>query len=234
MNSSRAIVVERLSFAYDECPILENLSFTIRAGEFLGIIGPNGGGKTTFLKLLMGFVKPTQGLVTLGGVLPIAMRCKMGYVPQIHRVDRDFPITVAELVLLGALSQASPWRGYPLSLRTRADLLLDELGLTAYRGSPFGLLSGGLAQRALLARALLADPDFLFLDEPTAHIDVPSSLIIGALLERLKGAKTILFVTHDLRAVKERVDRILCIDRQAHIYSPNQICTHVAMGLYNS
>lgn len=232
MSSRGTIVVTDLCFEYEAGLVLENLSLKIQAGELIGLIGPNGGGKTTFLKLLMGFLVPTSGSLFLSGEIPKKMRCRVGYVPQIHRMDRDFPITVRELVLLGALFRASPLRGYPISVVQRAEALLEELGLLAYQDRSFSCLSGGLAQRALLARALLADPEFLFLDEPTAHIDAPSVEVMGTLLDRLRGSKTILLVTHDLRAIQGRVDRILCVEKQAQFYSPDQMCAHMRMGLY--
>ncbi len=227
-SSSSPVVIEttNLSFRYDSTPVLERLSLAIYAGEWIGIIGPNGGGKTTLLRLLMGFLTPTEGQVKR----PEGTR--IGYVPQVHRTDRDFPITVWDLVMLGALSEASPLWGYPAVYKQRAEELIRQLGLTAHRLAPVGSLSGGLAQRALLARALVADPDLLILDEPTAHVDAASAHLICSLLDSYKGKKTILLVTHDMKTIVERIDRVLCVDRIAHFSAPQSICAHVSMGLY--
>lgn len=220
------IEIDDLSFSYDEMAVLRRVHLRIKRGEFVGIMGPNGGGKTTLLKLLMGFLKPTQGKIRVQG--------KIGYVPQAQGADRDFPITVEELILLGAVGETTFWGNYPAEVRARARALIERLGLGPHREKAFGSLSGGLAQRALLARTLLADPDLLLLDEPTANIDAASSALIYEWLESLKGTKTILLVTHDLRTVVERVDRVLCVQGQVSSYLPKEVCEHFAMGLYHT
>ena len=220
------IEIEDLFFSYDSVNILERVTLGIGAGEFVGIMGPNGGGKTTLLKLLMGFLKPTRGKVAVQG--------KIGYVPQVNRTDRDFPITVGELVLLGALSKCGFWGAYPSEVKARAAELIRLLGLEPHEGKVFGSLSGGLAQRALLARALLGDPDLLILDEPTANIDAQSTAVIFDLLESLKGKKTILIVSHDLKTIIERVDRVLCVQCEVSSLKPKDVCEHFALGLYHT
>lgn len=220
------IELKQISFSYERAQILDNVSLSIGAGEFVGIIGPNGGGKTTLLKLLLGFLKPTRGRVLVKGTI--------GYVPQVQRVDREFPITVEELVMLGALSKATVFGGYPEEVAKRADVLLRQLGLFEHRMKTFGSLSGGMAQKALLARALLSDPDVLLLDEPTANIDQASTAVILDMLESLKGEKTILIVTHDLKTIVETVDRVLCVQNQVSVLLPEQICEHFALGLYHT
>jgi len=220
------IEIENLSFSYEAVSILNKVNLRIQKGEFIGIIGPNGGGKTTLLKLLMGFLTPTKGKISVAG--------RVGYVPQVHRTDRDFPITLSELVLLGALSKTTFWGTYPATIKARADALIEQLGLGPHKNKIFGSLSGGLAQRALLARALLSDPDLLFLDEPTANIDTPSMAVIFELLESLKGKKTILIVTHDLKTIIERVDKVLCVQEQVSAFLPKEVCEHFALGLYHT
>jgi zinc transport system ATP-binding protein len=220
------IEIEELSFSYDANVILEKIDLHIGQGEFIGIIGPNGGGKTTLLKLLMGFLRPSKGRVVLRG--------KVGYVPQINRTDRDFPITVHELIMLGGLSEISFWGAYPEEIKEKAMGLIKLLGLDAHKEKIFGSLSGGLAQKALLARALLSDPDILILDEPTANIDPASSAAILELLESLKRKKTILMVTHDLKTIIERVDRVLCVEKEITSLLPQDVCKHFAFGLYHT
>lgn len=220
------IEINNLWFFYDAVSVLQRVNLRVQKGEFIGIMGPNGGGKTTLLKLLMGFLRPAQGMVSVRGVV--------GYVPQVHRTDRDFPITLHELVLLGALSKMSFWGTYPKEVKERADELIDQLGLTPHKNKVFGALSGGLAQRALLARSLLSDPDLLLLDEPTANIDASSTAVIYELLHSLKGRKTILLVTHDLKTIIERVDRVLCVQGEVNSYMPKDVCEHFALGLYHT
>jgi zinc transport system ATP-binding protein len=227
-----AIAASQISFSYDaRTPVLQKADLQIAFGEFIGIIGPNGGGKTTLLKLIMGFIAPESGKLSLFGKSPIQMRKRIGYVPQVHQTDRDFPITVLELVMLGCVENRF---SYPSHTKEKALHLIAELGLESHRSQPFASLSGGLAQRALLARALISDPDLLLLDEPTANIDPHSRSAILEKLEAFKGTKTILLVTHDLRTIIEPVDRILCVQGQITSYLPSQICEHFAFGLYHT
>lgn len=218
--------IENLCFTYDRTHILQEVSLLIQKGEFVGIMGPNGGGKTTLLKLILGFLKPTSGCVKVRG--------RIGYVPQAQKTDRDFPITTEELILLGALSQTTFWGTYPPHIKEKAAALMERLGLTEHKDKVFGSLSGGLAQRALLARALLSDPDILLLDEATANIDPASTQTIFELLEEFRGQKTILLVTHDLKTIVERVDRILCVQCTVSSYLPKEVCEHFALGLYHT
>lgn len=220
------IDIKNLYFSYERMHLLQDVSLQIDEGEFIGIMGPNGGGKTTLLKLIMSFLTPTAG--------EIQVRGKIGYVPQVQRTDRDFPITVTELILLGALSRTTFWGTYPAEIKGKARYLMNKLGLTAHKNKVFGALSGGLAQRALLARALLSDPDILLLDEPTANIDASSSKVIFEMLAKLKGKKTILLVTHDLKTIIERVDRVLCVQGNVSSFLPKEVCEHFALGLYHS
>lgn len=234
LTRTPAIQISELSFGYGNIPVLEKIDLQVQPGEFIGIMGPNGGGKTTLLKLLMGFLSPSQGKVSIFGAPPQEARLKMGYVPQAHRTDRDFPITLFELVLLGSLSKITAWGSYPKEEKEKANELIEKMGLSPHKNKVFGSLSGGLAQRALLARALLSDPDLILLDEPTANIDPPSAAAIFNLLEGLKGKKTILLVTHDLRTIIERVDRVLCVQGQISSFLPKDVCEHFALGLYHT
>jgi zinc transport system ATP-binding protein len=227
------IHTSNLKFSYEKEPVLQDVSLSIEKGECVGIIGPNGGGKTTLLKLLMGFLTPVSGKIRVLGKRPQDARESIGYVPQYHNVDRDFPVTTEQLILLGALSKASLFGKYPKAVLRKAEDLMEELGLLAHRKKTFGSLSGGLAQRALLARALISEPEILLLDEPTANVDPISSQIILKKLFRMKGEKTILFVTHQLKMIAKDVDRVLCVQSQVFDYEPQSVCEHFAMGLYH-
>ncbi len=223
---SKTIELHQLCFSYAHEHILKQVTLYVEQGEFIGVMGPNGGGKTTLLKLLMGFLEPSYGSVKVHG--------KIGYVPQNSRTDRDFPITTLELILLGALSKTGIFGIYPSGVKEKANMLIDQLGLKKHIHKVFGSLSGGLAQRALLARALLSDPDILLLDEPTANIDTASSRVILEMLQALKGEKTILLVTHDLKTIIERVDRVICVQGQVSSLEPKDVCEHFALGLYHT
>lgn len=227
-----AIKSNNLFFQYEETPILENVSFVIAPGEFVGIFGPNGGGKTTLLKLLLGFLKPQKGSLEILGESPKTAREKMGYVPQISHLDRQFPITVLEVVMMGCLDK-SPWHSYTKDAKEKARAALEEVGMLDFQNHSFGTLSGGQAQRVLIARALVSKPTILLLDEPTASVDASAEESIYKLLEHLKGAMTILMVTHDLQVMLQKVDRFICVHRDVTSYSQAQVCDHFAQGLYH-
>jgi zinc transport system ATP-binding protein len=230
--------VDHLTFsyplAYKSEPVLQNASTTIAQNEFVGIIGPNGGGKTTFLKLLMGILKPSSGKITLLGKSPSESKKEIAYVPQVFRVDRQFPLTVLELVLGGCFSKKLWWQSFDKEDREKALLALEKVGLLSFAKASFGSLSGGQAQRALIARALVSSPKILILDEPTANVDKQAEKEICTLLHELKNKCTIIMVTHDLKTVLTLIDYVLYIQRDiTKIYKP-QLCEHFTLGLYHS
>lgn len=229
----KVIDVKDLSFAYQDTPILQGLSFEVFKGEFIGIIGPNGGGKTTLLKLLMGFLEPQAGHIQILGKSPTTIQTQIAYVPQVLRYDKQFPISVYELVLMGRLSRL-PWFGkYSQQDRKAVERSLERVNLLEFKDAPFGTLSGGQSQRALIARALVSEPKILFLDEPTASVDPQAEADIYELLNSLKSSMTILVVTHDLNTAIKVVERIFCVQRQLISLLPEEVCEHFAMGLYH-
>lgn len=232
--SAPVLVTQHLNFSYDKTEVLENINLTIQPGEFIGIFGPNGGGKTTFLKLLMGFLQPSQGTIHLFGKSPSEARLKIGYVPQSVRLDRAFPISVIDVVLMGRLSKLKWWGGWPKESRKKACQALDQVGLLHMAEAPFGTLSGGQAQRVLIARAIVGDPDLLLLDEPTASVDPLAEKEIHDLLTELSTQLTIFMVTHDLQSVLGLAKRLLCIHRTATLINPKEVCEHFALGLYHT
>ncbi len=227
------INVDSVSFGYEET-LLHEINLHVRRGEFIAIFGPNGGGKTTFLKLLMGFLKPKKGSISILGLTPKKARKEIGYVPQIARFDRQFPLTVLDLVLMGALSELNRWGSYKNEIKERARSLIHKMGLSAHENHAFGTLSGGQAQRALIARALLSSPEVLLLDEPTANVDPKAEEKIHELLLELKGKTTILMVTHHLQSILKKADRLLCVQRTLTSYSPEEVCKHFTLGLYHT
>lgn len=229
-----ALFVDHLNFGYTQERILQNVSFQISPGEFVGIIGPNGGGKTTLLKLLMGFLKPQSGQIQLFGNSPKQARQTMAYMPQNLQFDRQFPITVWELVLGGCLRSTHWWGGYTTEAKKKAHAAIERVGLHGHLNRTFGTLSGGEAQRALLARALVSSPKILFLDEPTSNVDAEAEKQIHSLLRELIGSVTLLIVTHDLNAVVDRMDKVLCVQHEVSSLSPQEVCAHYAIGLYHS
>lgn len=222
-------------FSYPQAPILRHVSFDIYPQEFVGVIGPNGGGKTTLLKLILGFLKPSKGTIRLFGQIPSKKICYRGvaYVPQTIHFDRDFPISVEEVVLGGLISRL-PWYGF--FDRKEIHLVhevLQRMHLEHLKTASFGNLSGGQAQRVLVARALVSSPKLLLLDEPTASVDKRAEEDIYNLLEGLKKEMTIIHVTHDLDVASKRGDRLLCVQQTVSEMKPDDICRHMKMGLYS-
>lgn len=236
-GASPLIELTHASFSYSGTPVLKDVSFQVQPGEFVGLIGPNGGGKTTLLKLLLGFLKPTHGKVLVfgkeAGSHHSAVSQRIAYVPQSVRFDRDFPISVEEVVFLGLMSRL-PWHGCFLSVdRKAARDALEKTGLSHFAQSPFGSLSGGQAQRVLIARALVSHPELLLLDEPTASVDSEAEADIYTLLNQLKGEMTILMVTHDLSVAIGQVERIFCVQNGVRELKPEDVCKHFSLGLYH-
>ena len=234
MTRTPVVVAENLSFAYPSQVIFDKASLSVREGEFVGMIGPNGGGKTTLLKLIMGFYKPTAGRLSIFGTEPRAARREMAWVPQNLQYDRQFPITVMELVLGGCLIHSKWWGGFQAKEKRIAQEAIARVGLADFAQRPFGTLSGGQAQRALIARALASQPKLLLLDEPTASVDAQAEEAIYAILEELKGTMTLMMVTHDLNAIVPKMDRILCIQHGIEALTPSEVCEHYALGLYHA
>jgi zinc transport system ATP-binding protein len=237
MQDLPMIEFDQVSFSYQNTPVLNQVTFQVYPGEFVGLIGPNGGGKTTLLKLILGFLKPSRGILHVFGKIARdgehTPPNQIAYVPQSMRFDRDFPISVEEVVLSGLISHL-PWYGqFRSSDRKRAKEALEETGLAHLSDHPFGTLSGGQAQRVLIARALVSQPQLLLLDEPTASVDSQAEADIYAILNKLKGKMTILMVTHDLLAAIEQVQRVLCVQGGVISLKPEEVCKHFAFGLYH-
>ncbi len=227
------IKFDQVFFSYDTIPVLINVSLAIQEGEFIGIIGPNGGGKTTALKLMLDFLSPDRGSVKIFGSDPKTMWENVGYVPQMMDFDEQFPISVLEVVLMGSLSKASWWGHFPKREIENAHQTLKTVGLYEFKDRPFGSLSGGQKQRALIGRALISHPKLLLLDEPTANVDPHVQKDIYELLKTLKKSMTILLVSHDFEMLIKHVDRILCFQKEVSSLLPTQVCEHFALGLYH-
>lgn len=234
MESKPTVVrVKKLSFAYQDFLVLRDVNLSVNAGEFVGIIGPNGGGKTTLLKLLMGFLQPLAGSIEVFGKEPADTLSRIAYVPQTSRFDKQFPISVLEVVLLGRLSHLSWYGRYSQADQQAALAALEKVQLLDLKNRAFGTLSGGQAQRVLIARALVSNPDLLLLDEPTASVDMQTQTEIYALLRALCGTMTIMMVTHDLNVAINHVQKVICVQNEVITLKPQEVCEHFALGLYH-
>ena len=223
-DMSMALDVRNLSVFYGEDCALENINLQVGEREFLGIIGPNGGGKTTLLKAILGLVTPQAGQVIIFGQAGAAARRNIGYVPQFSRFDRRFPISVGEVVLMGRLAGRSPWWvRYTAADYAVVDSVLQRLEIADLKQRQIGQLSGGQLQRVLIARALAVEPRILILDEPTASVDSASKTRIYEVLKDLNRDMTILIVTHDLSAVSSNIDKIACLNQQLYYHGRTEL-----------
>jgi zinc transport system ATP-binding protein len=222
-----------VSFAYDiGPPALEHVSLIVEGGEFLGLVGPNGGGKSTLLKLVLGLLRPASGEVRVAGGTPRASRKVIGYVPQYARFARDFPISVEETVLMGRLGATRLMGGYHAADREAAHVAMKETEVLELRRRPLGTLSGGQLQRVLVARALACDPRILILDEPTANIDMRAETEIFDLFKGLNQRMTIVVVSHDIGFISRYVTRVACVNRTLLCHQPVPIGVEMIEKLY--
>ena len=233
----KAIEINQLSVYYEQVLALKDISLSIEEGEYVGIVGPNGGGKSTFMKALLGFVPIHSGSIKIFGQKPSNYKGQIGYVPQFSKVDRNFPITVEEVVCMGTMkSGVTPFFQYSAKNRELAGQQLAQVGMEHRRKRQIGDLSGGEFQKMLIARALTVQPDLLLLDEPTSSLDVQSRDEIYEILNRLKGQMTILMITHDLDTNLPQLDSVIAFNttlRDQGLYGNSRLgkkgdSTHVA------
>lgn len=201
-------------FSYSHEEVLCDIDFAIEKSWFVGIVGPNGGGKTTLLRLALGLEQPGSGMVRLLGDTPVAKRRHVGYVMQHQQFDEHFPIAVLDVVLMG-LSQGTKIGFFGKREVNIALEALEQVGIVDLSGRPFAQLSGGQRQRVLIAQALVGKPRLLMLDEPTANIDSEGEAAIHELLRKLAGEQSILMVSHNINTVLDCATHVLCVNRMA-------------------
>jgi zinc transport system ATP-binding protein len=230
---TEALLIDGVSFAYDTLAALENISLKVKEREFLGIVGPNAGGKSTLLKLILGILAPQKGRILVFNRSPKEARRQVGYVPQYPNFARDFPITVEQAVLMGRLGPGIRFSsGYSKTDRMAARRSLEEVEAADIATRQIGALSGGQLQRMLLARALASHPRLLILDEPTANIDQRVEGEIFDLLRTLNQRMTILVVSHDIAFISSYVSRVACLSRTLLCHDTDSIDGEVIHTLY--
>lgn len=219
MNS--VITFKDISFKYDTEFVLKNISFKIHKNDFIGLIGPNGGGKTTILKLMLGLLKPFGGSIEIFNQTPQKARAKIGYLPQYSRLDDTFPITVEEVVAMGLFKNFSL---FPfIKNKSEIKAALKQVSMDQLAKKQYGSLSGGQKQRCLIARALVSKPEILLLDEPTSSVDSRVEQDIYELLKELNKKMTIILVSHDLGFVSKYIKRIFCINKNIACHKTNEV-----------
>jgi len=232
------IEISHLDFAYGEQLVLKHINLAVEPGSTLGLIGPNGGGKTTLLRLLLGLHEPTRGSIRIAGHSPrdaVRRGNIVGYLPQKPEFPGNFPLSVRQTVHLGLVGKTGALRRFKREDVIFADSLLDRIGVHEQADAPLGELSGGQQQRVLIARALASKPQLLLLDEPTTGIDRSGQQKFVDFLEGLKREMrlTIVFTSHDLRTVSTMCDRIACLNVTLHYHDvPERIPAELLFGMF--
>ncbi len=231
MSESSVVDLKKVSFSYDGPLILENVNLSVYKGDFACIVGPNGGGKTTLLKLILGLLHPDCGEVRVFGEAPEKARPRMGYMPQHVHPDPQFPVTVMDVVLMGALGHKL---GGPYSKADREGALtaLEEVDMANLANRLFSDISGGQRQRVLIARALCCRPELLLLDEPTAGIDLLIEERLFEILQELNKRMTIMIVSHDTGFVSKFVKSVICVNRRVFVHPTSDITGEMIQDIY--
>lgn len=231
MPDDAVIQIDRLSFAYPQTPVLDDVRLLIPRGDFVCMVGPNGGGKTTLLRLILGLLTPASGTVRVFGRSPIEVRRRIGYMPQHTQLDPQFPVRAVDVVQMGRLGSGLVG---PLRAADKAKALaaLEEVRLADCARRPFAALSGGQRQRVLIARALACDPELLLMDEPTANLDPLVQDDMHELLHELNQRLTIVLVSHDVGFVTQHAKTVVCVNRQVRVHCASEITGDAIQALY--
>lgn len=233
MNKNKAAIeIKDLSFSIDELSILENINMSIKQGDFAGLVGPNGGGKTTLLKLILGLYKAQSGTIKIFGEPVKTQRKVIGYVPQYANFNCDFPISVQDTVLQGRLGLTKFLGGYSKKDKSIANKVMLETEIADLANRSIQSLSGGQMQRVLVARALAAEPEILLLDEPTANIDQRAEKDIFDLFKIINQRMTILIISHDIGFVSDYINKVFCLNKTLVCHDASPVTSETIHALY--
>lgn len=229
--SAKLISLHDVSVSYDGKEAIAGVNLDVFADDYLGIIGPNGGGKTTLIKAILGTV-PYSGTIDYDASLRTRSGLAIGYLPQQNLFDRSFPITVREVVVSGLQAQKRLGMGYKRADYALADSYLKQMGIAEQADKAIGEISGGQMQRALLCRAVISEPKILILDEPTTYVDNRFEGELYRLLSELSHRMAIIVVSHDIGTITSAVKNIVCVNRHVHRHHSN-IITPEQLSNYN-
>ncbi len=226
------VEIKDLAFAYNGETVLQDVNLTVRQKDFMAIIGPNGGGKTTLLKLILGLLRPVKGTIRVDGKSPREASPCIGYVPQDVHMNRSFPITAVDVVLMGKFDPKQRLTRRPAANRRDALAALERMKMAAHANKKIGMLSGGQRQRVFIARALVSRPKLLLLDEPTASIDTKGQADFYRLLTELNQDITVLMVSHDLLVISRYVKSVACVNKKLHYHDQAEITGDMLETMY--
>ena len=227
------IEIRDVCFAFNGQPVLTDINLRVKTGAFLAMIGPNGGGKTTLLRLMLGLLSPHKGSVRVFGKPPREVSYRIGYVPQDVHINQRFPISALDVVLMGKLKPGRGWSRYSRKDRIAAHDALERMEVGAYSHRRIGELSGGQLQRVFVARALITESELLFLDEPTASIDTKGQREFYQLLKSLNESITIIIVSHDLMVLSEYVKSVACVNQHLHYHDQAEVTGEMLETMYS-
>ena len=219
----KLIEIKNISASYDTKMVLKDVSLSVWKDDFLGIIGPNGGGKTTLLKIILGLMKPASGEVSLFDKGKQVSSLKIGYLPQTNPIDKRFPISVYEVVSSGLTSEKPRFRNFTVSQQAHIHQLIAQFGLTSLAKRAIGELSGGQLQRVLLARAIVSHPQLLILDEPNTYVDKMFESQFNDLLGKIKKNTAIILVSHDVGTLLTMVKNVACVNETLHYHPGTEL-----------
>ncbi|RKD99940.1 metal ABC transporter ATP-binding protein [Marinifilum flexuosum] len=222
---NKLLELKSINAAYDDTLVLKDVDLVVKENDFVGIIGPNGGGKTTLLKVILGILKPISGEIHVNG-------STIGYLPQINQVDKKFPISVRDVVLSGLMGVKKLFGRYSPENRKRANELMDQMGILHLKNKNIGELSGGQLQRVFLCRAIISDPQLLILDEPDTYVDSNFEGELYDILDQLNDHIAIVIVSHDVGTICSHVKTIACVN-QTLCYHDSNIISQEQLKAYN-
>jgi zinc transport system ATP-binding protein len=227
----KIIELNEVTAGYDQEVALKDANLVVNERDFIGVIGPNGGGKTTLVKLMVGLLKPMKGRVVLHQQRSNGFQSVIGYLPQVNRFDNRFPISVIDVVLSGLLSEKSAFSVFSRKDKDNALALLDKMGISDLYKKPIGELSGGQMQRVFLCRAIITSPRLLILDEPNTFVDNQFEADLYETLKELNNQMAIMIVSHDVGTISYYVKTIACVNKSLH-YHPSNIISEQQLAAY--
>lgn len=229
---SKILEIKSVYAGYNDELVLKDISLDIFDDDFIGIIGPNGGGKTTLLNVILGLIKPFKGTVNFFDDNKTERNNKIGYLPQLNKIDNKFPITVKEVVLSGLIYGLGLFKRYTKADKLTATKILKQIGICDIKNNSIGELSGGQMQKVLLARAIVSSPRLLILDEPNTYVDNQFEGELYEILKELNKEMAIIIVSHDLGTISSYVKTIACVNQNLHYHKSNKI-TEQQLASYN-
>lgn len=229
------IEIHNLNAGYENKPdVLKNVSLTVFENDFLGIIGPNGGGKTTLLKAILGLIQPVSGSITFLDAGKKVSHLNIGYLPQINQIDKKFPISVHEVILSGLTLRGKFIKRYTAEDKQKVEPIAVKMGIENLLHRAIGELSGGQLQRVLLGRAIIDNPKLIILDEPSSYVDKLFETNFYKLLDEINKEIAIVLVSHDVGTIISQVKNIACVNQSLHYHCGSNISQEWLMGAYDS